>query len=297
MKIKCSVCSKSGVFLDSATDKEIEDRGFFVWGRKNDGEIECTCYTCAQDPENHLPVTIKSEISIPEKRREKTIVISGLHLGNPKCNRDAILSIINSEYSKLIVNGDIIDCIHHKELTNWDAVILRCLENYQIQGKAVILRGEEENWCKSFNKYTSLTLTDEYTWDYLGKKYHARNGNEMNGVYGSKTKAIEIAKEKGYRAFFVGNSQKPELEKIDGIFYINTGMFTNPFYSFAVMNGKTDIVRLVDSSLCSGLKNKNHANVSNTSNTSNVSVKCATILPIVDQFEIPKVNNKQFMEF
>lgn len=290
MKVCCSICDASRIFLNDATDKEIENNGFFIWGHNADGSMFCTCVKCAENPDNYTstnPVTIKSPDQLA--KREKTVVISGLFLGHPNTNREAILSIINGDYSRIIINGDIIDCVYHKQLTNWDYVILKCLENHQEQGKAIIIRGEEECW-SHIEKYTTLKLVDNYTWDYFGLKFYATNGYNLNSYVGYKERAVELAKRNKYSAIFTGHIDEPNLLKIDDIIYVNTGNFKNDKYHWSVMSNKVNLVRLLDNISFKHKKNKD-----NTKTTQQV-IKIPEIAP-PQIFDLPRENNKQLLEF
>lgn len=177
-------------------------------------------------------------------------------------------------------------------MTNWDHVINETLQELQNDGKAIILRGCEEEWIKDIHKYTKLKFEDHYEWDYLGTKYYACNGNHI-GTAGTMARlATEFAVKNKYSAIFVGYTGLSGINvSTDGVTYVNTGNFRGNTYNWAVMNGKDDNIRLLNSfthnenSTYGYQKHKEH-------------IKAPPIRVVIpDPFELPRVNNKQYLEF
>lgn len=285
MKISCCHCGCSGDFTDDISMEEIEKSGFIVWGTNDDNQLEATCWQCV---EKGNPIATK----IP-KKREKTIVISDLHLGDPSTHRENILHILNTNYNKIIITGNIFSSCHYRSMSNWDYVINETLQELQESGKAIILRGCEEEWIRDIHKYTKLKFEDHYEWDYLGQKFYACNGNHLGTAATLPRLATEFAAKNKYSAIFVGYTGVSALHtSTDGILYVNTGNFRGTHYNWAVMNGKDDNIRLFNS------LHHNEKSTYEAYKQHKEHIKAPPIRVVIpDPFEIPRVNNKQLLEF
>lgn len=161
-----------------------------------------------------------------------TIVISDLHLGHPSCNRDNILKILNLEFDKLIVNGDVFSCYHDKNLTSKDYWILEILEYFQSKNKCVITKGNHELYI-NYKVHTSLEFVDFYNWNFHGYNMYAEHGHKirpLNNLMGKlHSRALTLAKNKGYQCIFTGHNHSAKVIDADHATYINTGTFINLF--------------------------------------------------------------------
>ena len=155
------------------------------------------------------------------------IVVSDLHLGNPRCNRKNIINILNKPFKRIILNGDVFS-IGHKP-TFIDHQILRVLEYLQETNRLIAIKGNHELYVNA-SKLTSLRFVSSYSWDFYGSKMLAIHGHKTSLISGfghTRDYAISQAKKHSADAVFCGHNHVSEIAKISGIVYVNTGSFTN----------------------------------------------------------------------
>ena len=288
MKIQCGCCETVRHFPPSFSIQEIEDEGTFcVWGMNEDTSPFCVCRSCLENDPKKSETKEKENKEKMVQRGVKTLIISGLFLGNPKTNRKNILSLIDSDYDKLIVNGDVIDGLFYHALDDTDKMILLRLEAEQAANNAIIIRGNDEHWINNIEKYTKLVFTDNYTLNYLGYPFHFTSTREL----GQKSAIIDavkkLAKAQLYSVVFVGNDI-PCLHKIeeDGrpyVLYINTGNFLreNGICSWVELDGINNLLQLHNSK---DTPLKGDYSFKEKKKESNV---------VVSNMVIPRINGKQ----
>ncbi len=196
------------------------------------------------------------------------IIISDIHLGSPHCYINEFINFLNSLPLKteLILNGDVID--HwHRELQGIHADALALLRKESFTRKIIWIRGNHDDqyeltgkhniiFCNYYNIDKRLFISHGYNFDNV-MPYHkafiiffkmihhlriklgaesvhvARYAKKYPHLYNFlkrhvSANAIEYAKENGYAAVTCGHTHFIEDKTIDGIYYINTGTWTEP---------------------------------------------------------------------
>lgn len=266
---------------ERASEQELFNDGFYTWDFPLRENSYITCVSCTENPKQNA-----EKIPVNVTPSNKVIITSGFRLGNPQTNRQNILSVINKSCKTLIVNGDIIDCSHYKDLTPSDYTIIEALEYYQKQGKAILLKGQSEYWITDIEKLFPLTFVDDYKFKYLTEhNFYVIPGHKLHGYMGMKLNALRFAEENNIDAIFIGSTYNAETYKQNNnsCLYVNTGGFFNFTYKWVELDGITNNVILKgEDTKCS---------------ESQESRPIIPIIPSIPIYDLPRMTNlKQKLE-
>ena len=294
MKINCAICGKSKEYPNTSTQREIEaDKIFTIWGYNEDKTPYSICLNCVEgdgksETKEEPKKKKEDESDIKIKREKKYIITSGLHLGNPKCDRNNILKLINNDYDKLIING-VFDSVHHKSINGMDDYIIQRLEEEQKNNKLILVKGADEYWIQDLSYYSKLIFTEDYTWDYFSYKFHATSNQKLGNDDIILDRVVKFGKEKDYSAIFIGDSA-PIVQKKNDIVYCNTGNFIPTIGNICYwveLNGEDNVIRLKDSF---------YHKLSGTYTYSKSKKKESQEVIVPPVFIIPRENGRQVME-
>src|SRR5579862_6803233 len=73
-----------------------------------------------------------------------TLILSDLHLGAHNSRTDLLAQILNSDYDRLILNGDTIDNLHFGRLRRCDWRIIEILRTIGRERELVLIRGNHD---------------------------------------------------------------------------------------------------------------------------------------------------------
>lgn len=217
---------------------------------------------------------------------ERSIVVSDIHLGSPHLQRDHVSYFMDALPAAvtLILNGDIVDVIHHA-LPDFDQQILDRLIAESQRRRVVWIYGNHDDgmemedagnieFARSHDIGQRLHVNHGYDFDNVMPRHRwavrlFRWMHTMRVFFGAEpvhvaqyakrwaflyrylrecvsSNAIEYALQKGYAAVTCGHTHFVEDVRTDGIRYINTGSWTEtPVCYVWVTPGSIELKKLV----------------------------------------------------
>ena len=203
------------------------------------------------------------------------IIISDIHLGSDVCQADALDKFLKKiqddkiQTRRLIVNGDLFDCLNFNKLPKSHWHILKDLRKLSKKTEVIWINGNHDGHYEYVSNLIGLEFVQEYTFESDDKKVICLHGDKFDnfiqqypmltyfadGIYwlmqkidkshslavyakkNSKTflrnsdrikkEAVKYAKENGADIICCGHTHFPETTLVDGIWYCNSGCWTD----------------------------------------------------------------------
>jgi UDP-2,3-diacylglucosamine pyrophosphatase LpxH len=230
---------------------------------------------------------------------EHVIIISDLHLGSDHLQRDEVEYFFANlpADADLVLNGDIVDVIHHTLPESDQRILDRIIEESR-RRKVVWAYGNHDDglkledsgqieFCREYNFGTRLHINHGYDFDNIMPKNRwfvatFRQLHRLRILLGAEpvhvanyakrwpffyrylrssviANAVEHALERGYEAVTCGHTHYPEDVVENGVRYVNTGSWTeSPIYYLWLTPTSIDLKQLVMGQPVGGLAVNSH---------------------------------------
>jgi UDP-2,3-diacylglucosamine pyrophosphatase LpxH len=212
------------------------------------------------------------------------IIISDIHLGSDVCQAETLDKFLKKidklQPKRLIVNGDLFDCLNFNKLPKSHWHILKDLRKLSKHTEVIWINGNHDGHYEYVSNLIGLEFVQEYIFESDDKKVICLHGDRFDsfiqqypmltyfadGIYwlmqkidkthslavyakkNSKTflrnsdrikkEAVKYAKENGADIVCCGHTHFPETTLFDGIWYGNSGCWTDqPCSYLTIMEG------------------------------------------------------------
>lgn len=206
------------------------------------------------------------------------IIISDIHLGSDVCQAETLDKFLKKidklQPKRIIVNGDLFDCLNFNKLPRHHWHILKDLRKLAKHTEVIWINGNHDGHYEYVSNLIGLEFLQEYTFESEDKKVICLHGDKFDnfiqrypmltafadGIYwlmqkidrthslavyakkNSKTflrnsdrikkEAVKYAKENGADIVLCGHTHFPETTLVDGIWYGNSGCWTDKQCSY-----------------------------------------------------------------
>jgi UDP-2,3-diacylglucosamine pyrophosphatase LpxH len=109
-----------------------------------------------------------------------TIIISDLHLGTPVSQSNKILKVLSSDFSRLIINGDLFDnhSFHRYKKEDWN--ILNKIRKIAKHKEVILVEGNHDGCSEFIAGITGMNMVPSYEFVINNHKHYCEHGHQYD---------------------------------------------------------------------------------------------------------------------
>jgi UDP-2,3-diacylglucosamine pyrophosphatase LpxH len=109
-----------------------------------------------------------------------TLVISDIHLGSAVSQKEAVLRVLNLDFQKLIINGDLFDSYSFKRFDKKDWAILSKIRKLSKSHEVILVHGNHDADAQFLSAITGMDFVENYLTVINGKRIFFEHGDKYD---------------------------------------------------------------------------------------------------------------------
>jgi UDP-2,3-diacylglucosamine pyrophosphatase LpxH len=109
-----------------------------------------------------------------------TLVISDIHLGSAVSQKEHVLHVLNLDFKRLIINGDLFDSYSFKRFDKKDWAVLSKIRKLSKSHEVILVYGNHDSDAQFLSAITGMDFVENYLMIVGGKRIYFEHGDRFD---------------------------------------------------------------------------------------------------------------------